>query len=575
MCQSGLGLLEPWPMKVLIDSGLSHHPLPVWFARWLPSAASSAKSIIVFAAAGALLLRVVASLLDIGNEYLKSRVNSGINLRFAGDLFEHLLRLSFTFHDRTTVGDSIYRINNDTSFVSTLIWSNFRRLLTSTAAFIGMLWIVIRLDWQLAILALAIAPIQYGAVSLYGRLFKAKAKRIRAMESLAASFMHEALSCLRVVKAFGQEKREHRRVDDQRWTALRAKLRLDVQQSFFAFGLRFVSKLDRSIILLIGGFHVLAGKLTIGELLVIIAYVNQLQEPLEMIGEVFQSMQSSLVSAERVLEILDVEPDIQDRPGAKTLSHVSGAIRFQSVSFGYEPERLVLHDVDLDVKPGQIVAIVGPTGAGKTTMASLVNRFYDPLSGRVMLDGQDLRELTIRTLRDNIALVLQESLLFTGTIRDNIAYGRPEADQDEIIDCARAANAHDFITGLPNGYNTEVGERGVRLSGGERQRIAIARAFLKNAPVLILDEPTSSVDARTEAVILEALDRLMEGRTVFVIAHRLSTIRYADQIVVLEKGRIVEHGCHDDLLRHNGLYAQLHRIQAGAFRQNLNIEITA
>jgi ABC-type multidrug transport system fused ATPase/permease subunit len=265
-----------------------------------------------------------------------------------------------------------------------------------------------------------------------------------------------------------------------------------------------------------------------------------------------------------VLEVLDVEPDIQDRPDALHLERVEGAIKFENVCFAYESERPVLHHINLTVLPGDAVAIVGPTGAGKTTLASLVARFYDPTSGRVLLDGHDLRELTVRTLRDKVALVLQEPILFSSSIRENIAYGQPGATMDEIEAAAQAANAHDFICALPNGYDSEVGERGVRLSGGERQRVAIARAFLKDAPVLILDEPTSSIDSRTEAVILDALDRLMVGRTTFIIAHRLSTIRSADHILVCDKGHIVERGTHDELLRYDGLYCQLHQIQSGS-----------
>jgi ABC-type multidrug transport system fused ATPase/permease subunit len=560
LSQAGLGLLDPWPLKVLIDNGLSGKPLPSWLGRiallWL---ANPRVAIILGAVVAGLVLRLMAGVLDIAIEYVKTRINTGMNLRFAADLFNHLLRLSFKYHDQTTVGDSIYRVNSDTGFVSTMIWSNFRHVLTAVVTFAGMLWIVVRLDWQVALLALGVVPVQYISVGLYGRLFNEKAKRIKIMESKAQSFMQEALSCLRVVKAFGQEEREHGRAVDQRWRAVRARIHLDLQESIFSFALRFLSRIDRSAVLLLCAYHVFQGRLTIGSLLVVMTYVGQLQDPIDAIGGVLTDMQDSLVSAERVFEVLDVEPEIKDRPGAKALERVDGTVVFEDVSFGYDPSRQVVHRISFEARAGEVVALVGPTGAGKTTIASLLMRFYDPDSGRVTIDGEDLRDLSVQTLRDNVALVLQESVLFSGSIRDNIAYGRPGASLEEITEAAGFANAHDFISRLPDGYESPVGERGVRLSGGERQRIAVARAFLKNAPVLVLDEPTSSLDSRTEGVILDVLDRLMAGRTTFII-------RYADQILVLENGRIVESGVHDDLLLGKGLYSQLHRIQNGALR---------
>jgi ABC-type multidrug transport system fused ATPase/permease subunit len=561
---TGISLVEPWGMKILIDNALGAKPLPDWLRQtffFLPL--TSAYALALFAVLGALALGLIRNVLEIISDYLKSRINNGINTRFAADIFNHFLRLSFRYHDRTTVGDSIYLVSNDTSFVSTLIWSNFRHLLTALVSFAGMLWIVIQLDWLLAVLALAVGPVQYLSLIVYNKLFKERSKRIRVMQSKVHSIMQEVLTGLRVVKAFGKEADEQERLENHWWGALYARLRLDLHQGLFSFGVRFFSKLDRSLILLIGSFHVIQGRLSVGELLVILTYVGQIQEPLELIGDVFYNMQNSLISAERVFEVIDVELDIQDRPGAQEIRRVRGAITFRDVEFAYQEGQPVLQQINLAVRPGEVVALVGPTGAGKTTVSSLVARFYDPASGAVTLDGQDLRDLTVRTLRDNIALVLQEPLLFTGTLRDNIAYARPDADIAEVEAAARAANAHDFISALPDGYDTPVGERGVTLSGGERQRLCIARAFLKDAPVLILDEPTSSVDSRTEAVILEALDRLTVGRTTFIIAHRLSTVRRADQILVLDKGRIVERGRHDELLRHKGLYAELVGLQAG------------
>jgi ABC-type multidrug transport system fused ATPase/permease subunit len=390
---------------------------------------------------------------------------------------------------------------------------------------------------------------------------------VEELETAAQTVMQESLSCLRVVKAFGQEEREQQRFKQSSLTAIRAKIVLGFQEHLFSYGQYFISRLGQTLVLLVGGLHALNGQLTIGELLVILAYVDQLYEPLQGIGDALTNMQSSLVGAERAIEVLDIEPDIQDRPGAKSPKHLSGAIEFEGINFTYGDEHPVLREISFTAQPGDVVAIVGPTGAGKTTLASLLVRFYDPSAGCIKLDGHDLRDLTLKTLRDNIALVLQEPILFSGSIRENIAYGRPDASQEEIISAAKAANAHDFIMALPEGYESQIGERGVRLSGGERQRLSLARAFLKDAPVLILDEPTSSLDSRTEWMILEALERLMAGRTTFIIAHRLSTIHYADQIIVIEKGSIVERGTHNNLVKQNGLYAQLYRIQSGALRR--------
>jgi ABC-type multidrug transport system fused ATPase/permease subunit len=569
VAQVGLGLLEPWWMPILIDSGLRGKPLPGWLMAVLPfPAPEGPKAIVVFAVVLGIVVRLLGNFLDIVGNYLKSRVNDGMTLSFQADLFNHLQRLSFSYHDQTSVGDSMYRLNNDTGFISTHLWGNFRHLLMSGLTLIGMFCVVLLYDWQLALLSLAVAPILYGSIWFYGKYFKVKSKQVKALESGAQTVLQEVLACLRVVKAFGQEDREQQRFEGKGWVALFARLRLSLQQAVFSSTLSFVIKLNRSLILLFGAFHVLKGDLQIGVLLVILDYVSKIHGPLEDIGQTLTDMQLSMASAERVLEVLDTEPDIRDRAGAKALERVAGAFAFEGVGFAYQPEQPVLHDVNFRVQPGDVVAIVGPTGAGKTTLANLIARFYDPRGGRVTLDGHDLRDLTVSTLRDNLALVIQEPILFSCTLRENIAYGRPGATTEEIIAAAKAANAHDFISALPEGYESTVGDRGVRLSGGERQRVAIARAFLKQAPVLILDEPTSSIDSRTELVIIDALDRLMEGRTTFIIAHRLSTIRRADLILVVDKGRIVERGTHAELLGRGGLYADLHHIQSSALRRD-------
>jgi ABC-type multidrug transport system fused ATPase/permease subunit len=564
-----LTLLQPWTMAILVDNGLGGRPLPDWLTQAFPFLGPGhPHAVVVFAILAMIVLALIGSVLGQVRNYLKKRVNDSMTLRFQADMFRHLLGLSFRYHDRTTVGDTLYRLNHDTTWINPLIWGHFRSLFTSTLTLGGMVLIVIHLDWQIVVVALAVAPISWAMIRWSNKYFKEKMKRLWEMQGACETIVQEVLSCLRVVKAFGQEDREQRRLEDQSWATLRRHWRLDVQQSLFWECLSWVTRLSRNLIMLMAAFHVLSGQLTLGEMLVILAYVSDIHGPIEEIGGTFAGVQQSLASAERALEVLDTVPEVRDRPGAKVLERPAGAVDFKDVCFSYDPEHPILHRVSFSAEPGEVVAIVGPTGAGKTTLASLLIRFYDPASGRVALDGHDLRDLAVRTLRQNIALVLQEPILFSGTILDNIAYGRPGAAVEEVVAAARAANAHDFITALPNGYASEVGERGVRLSGGERQRLCVARAFLMDAPVLILDEPTSSIDSRTERVIIEALDRLMVGRTTFIIAHRLSTIRRADQILVLDEGRVIERGTHAELLNQGGLYAELYRIQGDGLRRD-------
>jgi ABC-type multidrug transport system fused ATPase/permease subunit len=563
-----LTLLSPWPMAILVDNALGNKALPDWVTRAFPFLGPGHQhAIVVFAILGMIVVGLIGTVLGQVRGYLKTRVNESMTLRFQADMFRHVLGLSFRFHDRTTVGDTLFRLSHDTNWINPLIWGHFRSLFTSTLTLGGMVLIVSRLDWQIVAVALAVAPISWGMVRWSNKHFKDKMKRLWAMQGMCETIVQEVLSCLRVVKAFGQEDRELRRFEEQSWATLRYQWRLNFQQSLFWECLSWVTQLSRILITLLAAFHVLSGQLTIGAMLVILKYVSDIHAPIEEIGSTLAGVQQSLASAERALDVLDTVPDVRDRPGAKVLERVAGAVAFEDVCFAYDPEHPILHRVSFSAEPGEVVAIVGPTGAGKTTLASLLIRFYDPASGHVALDGYDLRDLAVQTLRQNIALVLQEPILFGGTIRDNIAYGRSGAAMEEIVAAAQAANAHDFITALPDGYNSQVGERGVRLSGGERQRLCIARAFLMNAPVLILDEPTSSIDSRTELVIIEALDRLMVGRTTFIIAHRLSTVRRADQILVLDEGCIRERGTHAQLLNRKGLYAELYRIQGDGLRR--------
>jgi ABC-type multidrug transport system fused ATPase/permease subunit len=381
------------------------------------------------------------------------------------------------------------------------------------------------------------------------------------MEGESLSIVHEAISMLRVIVAFGREPFEYRRFRDQGLRAVDARVDVTVRQTLFSLVVNMTTALGTAAVLGLGAYRVLEGKLFVGDLLVIMAYIAAVYQPMEAITHTMGTVQDKIASQRVAFNLLDTEPEIKEPARPAPLESFSGAVEFQVVSFSYKGRTDTLKDISFRAAPGQRVAIVGPTGAGKTTLISLLPRFYDPSAGTIQLDGVDIRSLRLHDLRAQISLVLQEPLLFSGTIADNIRYGRLEADDDEVIEAARAANAHDFVMRLPKQYETELGERGAKLSGGERQRLCVARAFLKNAPVLILDEPTSSIDSRTEAVILEALDRLMVGRTSFMIAHRLSTVHDADLMLVLDHGRLVQRGSHDELLRQDGLYRQLHEMQ--------------
>jgi ABC-type multidrug transport system fused ATPase/permease subunit len=381
------------------------------------------------------------------------------------------------------------------------------------------------------------------------------------MEGESLSIIHEAVSMMRVIVAFGRESHEHRRFRQQGQQTVNARVRITVRQTLFSLAVNTTTAAGTALVLGFGAYQVLQGNLTVGGLMVVMAYIAAVYQPLEAISTTLGSLQQVFLSLRTGFDLLDTQPDVKDAPDAISIERAQGNIRYQNVGFSYRGRSQTLNNISFDVPAGNVVAIVGPTGAGKTTLISLLPRFYESRSGTILLDGIDIRQLKLNSLRQQISIVLQEPLLFSTTIADNIRYGRLDATMDEISEAAKAANAHDFIMALPKQYETELGERGMTLSGGERQRIAVARAFLKDAPILILDEPTSSIDSKTEAVILNALDSLMVGRTTFMIAHRLSTIRRADIVLVLDHGRIVENGTHAQLLALNGLYKQLYEMQ--------------
>ncbi|HEY3394211.1 MAG TPA: ABC transporter ATP-binding protein [Lacipirellulaceae bacterium] len=567
-CLSGLlivfgaafSLLTPWPVAILFDHVLGQKELPPFLAFLLGPLADDRGLLLMVVVAAGLLIAILQNAATVLHTYVNTKIDQSMVLDFRSDMMQHAQRLSLAFHDQRRTGRIIFAINNMGSGIARLVMI-IPPLVESFLTLIGMFWIVLLLDWQIALVAMGVVPFLYYSVTNYMTRVHPQLQEVRGMEAESLSLIHEAISMQRVVVAFGREDYEHRRFREHGVNTVAKRVSLTVRQTMFSLGVNTITAAGTAAVLGFGGWHVMRGDLTVGELLVVISYIAAVYKPLETISTTIASLQEISVGIEASFKLLDTPVEIKDTPGAKPLRQCKGWIKFEDVCFAYKERKRTLEEISFEVKPGQVVGIVGQTGAGKTTLVALLPRFYEPNRGRIVLDGEDIRNITLKSLRDQFSIVLQEPLLFSGTIEENIRYGRLEATPDEIIAASEAANAHDFIMRLPKKYETVLGERGAKLSGGERQRIAVARAFLRNSPILILDEPTSSIDTKTEAVILDALERLMEGRTTFMIAHRLSTVRNADLLLVVHDGRIVEHGSHDDLLTRGGVYSQLYELQ--------------
>ena len=554
----GIGLLLPWPLKFVIDHVLGAQPIPASAAPWVGGVDRT--TLLWVAVSTGLALALLANALAVASGYLKTLLEQGIILDFRGDLFHHAERLSVAFRNHISTGRLTYAINFEAVAAGHLIMA-LQPLAQGALTVIGMVWITFTIDPTVAALAVTVVPILYYAIGYYATHIQPRLMHVKGMEADALSIVHDAMAMVPVVTAFGREDYELARFRRQSLETLRARVGVTTRQTMFSLTVNMTTAVGTALVLGFGSYQALRGRLTPGELLVVLAYVAAVYKPLEQISYTVGTLQDNLVGLRMAFSVLDTKPHIQEAPDAVTLRQVEGRVTFENVSFNYPTRTDTLADICFDAAPGQVIAVVGPTGAGKTTLASLIPRFYDPAHGRILIDGRDIRGLTLTSLRDHVSIVPQEPLLFSGTIAENIRYGRLDATHEEVVAAAAAANAHEFISRLADGYDTQIGERGVRLSGGERQRLCVARAFLKDASILILDEPTASIDSRTEAVILDALDRLMIGRTTFMIAHRLSTVRHADLILAMDHGRIVEQGTHDELLDLGGLYAQLHQVQ--------------
>jgi ATP-binding cassette subfamily B protein len=560
---AALTALQPWPMKLIVDHLLQKIPLPdaLKFVLNIFSVNSNPAALLSILVVSGLALFLLSSLLDVALSWSWTVAGRRIVNDLAQTLFARLQRRSIFFHSRNEVGDSISRVMVDSWCVYQILDALVFGPLHAVLIIFGMVLLMASLDPTLTLMALVIAPLMVGASLVMGKPLRAAAKLKREIETRIQSHIQQTLTGIPVVQAFVQEEREQERFQTFAAAAIQAQQRSTFLGSISGLSSGLIATLGTGAILFVGARFVSEGRLTIGGILVFLVYLNSLQAQMKILAGVYPAAQNYRASVDRIVEVLEAEPEVLEKSGAIFLATSRGHIQIQNATCGYEKGQPVLRDVSLEICPGQVLAIVGATGAGKSTLASLIPRFLDPWKGLVSIDGKDLRELQLKSLRSQIAIVLQEPFLLPLSIAENIAYGRLGASRQEIEHAARLANAHLFVERLPHGYDTVIGERGATLSGGERQRLSIARALLKNAPILILDEPTSALDAQTETAILEALERLMESRTTLIIAHRLSTIRRADNIVVLKDGQIQESGTHSELLARGAAYAHFYNLQ--------------
>lgn len=541
-----LALVTPLPLKIAVDYVLGNVRLPNFLAGLLPAfLAQSKEGLLTLAVTLLLVVALLQSLVGYASWILQLYTGEKLVLKFRARLLRHVQRLSLLYHDIRGAADSLYRIQFDAPAMQYLTIQGVLPSITSGLNLVAMIWITARIDWQLAIIAMFVLPILLSASQVYRRRARKVWAHVKDRESIAMSVPQQVLGAIRLVKAFGQEAHETDRFRQYANQSLWTHLRAIFLETGFGIIVAITIAGGTAAVLFVGVRHVQSGALSLGSLIVVMTYIAQLYKPMETLSKTIGSLQSSLASAERAFALLDEPPDVPEKKAPRRLRHVLGRIVFRDVDFGYNPERLVLRKVSLEVAPGTSVGISGPTGAGKTTLVSLLPRFFDPSAGQILLDGVDLREYRLADLRSQFAIVLQEPVLFSASIAENIAYGRPGASDAEVAAAAQAANAHDFILKLPDGYQTAVGERGMRLSGGERQRISIARAFLRNAPVLILDEPTSAVDTASESAIIDAMERLMQNRTTFMIAHRVSTLRNCDLRLRVDFEGLVKSVAHE------------------------------
>jgi len=567
---AGLDIIAPWPLKIIVDNVLGGQPMTTPFGVWLTDRFGTDQRVLT-AVLGLIMLGITLAMgaTSFAFEYVSGQIQVRSTFALRSDVFRHVQRLPLQFFDQSRIGDVLKRITDDAARIMDALVSSLGELLIDTVKFIGFAAVMLFVNWRFSVIVLAYVPLMLFLYVSFRQKIRESAKVARDQEGEMTNLTLETLGAIREVKAFGREPLQQAEFEARGRDRIKSALQSIRWEASFSPVVDFVQAASTAAVIWYGVSQVLVGQFTIGELLIFMAYLRDIYRPLRHFSKITANLQKAAASGERLATVLDADMGIQDAPDAVALGRAQGDVAFQGVSFAYPaaPDKAILRNVTFQAQHGQVVALVGATGAGKSTIASLLMRFYNITGGRILLDGVDARQIRIDDLRRQFAVVPQESVLFARSVRDNIAYGRPEASSEDIIAAAVAANAHEFIMRMSNGYDTVVGERGSTLSGGQRQRIAIARALLRDAPILVLDEPTAALDAQSEDLVMSALERLMAGRTTFIIAHRLSTIRNADQIVVLDRGSVAEQGRHEELMRRNGVYARLVRLQSGGAEQ--------
>ena len=555
-------LLGPWPLKLVFDDILKTKEHAGWLSDFVHFLAGANKlTILKIAALSSLGIAIFGAVFSYVEKSSTTTVGQWVMHDLRRTLYAHIQRLSLSFHDESQTGDLISRVTSDIDSVQSFVTSGLLSVLIDFLTLAGMVAIMFCMNWRFTLIALSIAPVLFLVVFRYTRLIRKSSREMRKKEGQIVSIVQEVLTSIRVVKAFAREDYEQKRLEEESLESVEIALRARAIKSRLAPFVEIIVGVGTSLVLWFGARMVLAGALEPGSLIIFIWYLGKMYKPMQDLSKMTDSYTKASVAYERIQEVLQSEREVRDLPGARRAGKLRGELEFDHVTFGYEPGRPILKDMSFKVEAGTVAALVGPTGAGKSTIISLIPRFYDPDSGVVKIDGRDVRRLQQKSVRDQVSFVLQETILFHASVWRNIAYGKPDASREEILQAAQLANAHEFIEKMAQGYDTMIGERGVTLSGGQRQRIAIARAIIRNTPILILDEPSSGLDAASEQLVFEALDRLMAGKTSVVIAHRLATIQRANKIYVVKDGTIAESGTHEELSKGGGLYAELHQIQ--------------